>query len=129
MLSKNSSYCALMLCTISGYTSIEKVLWIAKLGLNPLINPLISRCEKFKILPHNLPCCFLQLTIIQRQILFVEMPKIANPFLIPWLIPLHEFSKNSNLPQIPLFSTNMSKIKNLLESFWRKFPKTPFSNT
>ena len=58
-----------------------------------LIYPLISRCENLNIMSNNLPYFFLQSKIFLWKILFVEIPKNANSFSIPQLIPLNDFSK------------------------------------
>ena len=61
MFSKNFPHGAPPLCTTYWYISVKKLLKIVYLGLNPFINPLISKCEYFKILSKNFSHGALQL--------------------------------------------------------------------
>ena len=98
---------------------------------NHLINPLISRCENLKILSNDLPYCFLQPTIIQWKIFLSKYQKIADPFSIPELIPLYEFSKNCNLPEMmySIVLYNHVKKEKVVRAILEISPKTPYFNT
>ena len=56
--------------------------------------------------------------------------KITNPFLIPELIPLNEFTKNSNLPHMMyfiVFYNHVKTEKKIVRAKKEKSPKQPFS--
>ena len=65
--------------------------------------------ERLKILSIDLPYCFLQSTIIQWQILFVEKPNNYKSVFNPLITPNHEFSENSYLAKM---------IHNICLLFW-----------
>ena len=62
---------------------------------------------------------------------FCQNAKIANRFLMPLLVPLDEFSKNSNMPQM-MFSIvlyNHMKNEKIVRAILKKSPKNAIFNT